>query len=99
MLVGAALAFRRVQATALLAPAAAFFVIARFYTGDPYFDYTPTFRRYADGGNISPTWIYLMVGLALVSGLTTLLWRRTAPVETTLVLFLLAVTTLFTGLP
>jgi hypothetical protein len=96
MLVGAVLAFRRVAATALFAPAAAFFVTARFYTGDPYF--WSTFRRYADGGNISSTWIYFLLGLALVAGATTLLWRRTAPVETTVVLLLLAATTLFMGL-
>jgi lysylphosphatidylglycerol synthetase-like protein (DUF2156 family) len=96
MLLGAVLAFRRVPATALFAPAAALFVTARSYTGDPYF--WSTFRRYADGGNISPARIFLLLGLALVAGATTLLWRRTAPVETTVVLLLLTVTTLFMGL-
>ena len=96
MLLGVVLALRRGPATALFAPAAAFFATARSYTGDPY--YEPTFRRYADGGNVSPTLIYVLLGLALVAGVTTRIWRRTAPVETTFVLLLLALTTLFSGL-
>ena len=95
MLVGAVLAFWPVPAAALLAPAAAFFVTARFYTGDPY--YLPTFRRYADGGIFPPTWIYVLLGLALAVGATTYLWRRTAAVESSVVLLLLAFTALFMG--
>ena len=79
MLVGAGLVFRPVFATGLFAPGAALFVTARFYTGDPY--YGSTFRRYADGGIFPPTWIYRLLGLALAAGVTTQLWRRTAPVE------------------
>jgi hypothetical protein len=99
MLVGAVLVFRGVPAAALLAPAAAFFVTARFYTGDPYYDspFGSTFRRYADGGIFPPTWIYVLLGLALVAGATTQLWRRTAPVESAAVLLLLAFTGLYMG--
>jgi uncharacterized membrane protein YbaN (DUF454 family) len=95
MLVGAVLVFRRVSAAALFAPAAAFFVTARFYTGDPY--YGSTFRSYSDGGIFPSTWIFVLIGLALAAGLTTQFWRRTPPVETALVLFLLAVTALYMG--
>jgi hypothetical protein len=97
MLTAAALAFRRVPATALFAPVAAFFVTALFYTGDPYYDYDGTFIRYANESGFSRTWIYALLGLALVAGLTTQLWRRTRPVETMVVLVLLAVTALFMG--
>jgi hypothetical protein len=95
MLVGAVLAYRRVPATVLLAPAAAFFVTARFYTGDPY--YRSIFRSYSDGGIFPPTWIYILLGLALVAGVTTQLWRRRTSVETTVVLLLLALTALYMG--
>lgn len=101
MVVGAALAFRRVPTTALFAPIAAFFVTALFYTGDPYYDYDvgygATFRSYSDGGIFAPTAIFALDGLALAAGAATLFWRRTAPVETTVVLLLLAFTALFMG--
>jgi drug/metabolite transporter (DMT)-like permease len=95
MLAGAGLVFRPVLARALFAPVAAFFVTARFYTGDPY--YGSTFRRYADGGIFAPTWIYALLGLALAAGAMTQFWRRTVPVETIVVLLLLAFTALFIG--
>jgi hypothetical protein len=95
MLVGAALVFRGVGPAGLFAPAAALFVTARFYTGDP--DYGPTFRAYGDGGVFSPLWIFGLLGLALLAGVTTHLWRRTAPVESAAVLFLLMFTALFMG--
>ena len=95
MLIGAALVFSRVPVAALFAPAAAFFVIARFYTGDPY--YRPDFRSYSVGGTFPPSWIFVLLGLALVAGATTWLWRRTAPVESAAVLLLLAFTGLFMG--
>ena len=95
MLGGAVLALRGVRSAPLLAPAAACFVTARFSTGDPY--YGRTFRTYSDGGSFPPTWVYLLLGLALVAGATTQLWRRTVPVETAVVLFLLAFTALYMG--
>jgi hypothetical protein len=79
----------------LFAPAAAFFVTARFYTGDPYD--RPTFQTYGDSGMLPPTWIFILLGLALSAGITTQLWRRTAPVESAAVLLLLASTALFMG--
>ena len=93
MLVGAVLVFSKVRSAALIAPAAAFFVVSRFYTGDPY--YEPYFRAYGDGGLFSPVWVFALLGLALVSGATAWLWRRTRPVESVVRLLLLAFTALF----
>jgi hypothetical protein len=50
---------------ALVAPAAAAFMVARFYTFDPY--YAPALRRASDGG-LSPTWwIYVIAALAIAA--------------------------------
>ena len=95
MLAGAVLVFRVGSPAALFAPAAAFFVTARFYTGDPY--YLPTFRAYGDGGVFSPVWIFGLLGFALLAGVTTLVWRRTAPIESVVALLLLTFTALWMG--
>lgn len=95
MLVGAVLVFRGVGPAGLFAPAAAFFVTARFYTGDPYYD--PIFRAYGDGGVFPPVWVFALLGLALLAGIATQLWRRTAPVESAAVLVLSMFTALFMG--
>lgn len=83
-LIGTVLVFREPGTAALFAPAAALFVIARLFTGDPY--YEPTFRAYGDGGIVSPFWAFALLGLALVAGAATRFWRRTAPVESAAVL-------------
>ena len=58
------------RGSALLAPAAAGFLLARFHTFDPY--YLPTLRRMSDAGFLSPVLVYLVVllamGVALLSG-------------------------------
>ena len=95
MLVGAVLVVRRVPVRGLIAPAAALFVVARFYTGDPYNE--PTFQSYANSGMFSPSWIYFLLGLAVLAGLATQLWRRTVPFESVVVLGLLLLTALFMG--
>ena len=94
MLVGAVLVYRNGGAAALIAPAAALFVTARFYTGDPYDE--PGFQSYAEGN--SPVWIFVLLGLAFIAAATTLLWRRTAAVESVVVLVLLLFATMFMGL-
>ena len=94
MLLGAVVVFRGVGPAGLFAPVAAFFVTAHSYTGDPY--YEPTFRAYRDGGVFSPAWIFGLLALALLAGVTTHFWRRTAPVESA-VLLLLMFTALFMG--
>jgi peptidoglycan/LPS O-acetylase OafA/YrhL len=93
MLVGAVVVYRNGGAAALIAPAAALFVTARFYTGDPYDK--PGFQSYAEGN--SPVWIFALLGLAFLAAATTLLWRRTAAVESAAVLLLLLVTAMFMG--
>lgn len=94
MLVGAVVVYRNGGAAAQIAPAAALFVTARFYTGDPY--YEPDFQSYAEGN--SPVWIFALLGLAFLATATTLLWRRTAAVESVAVLVLLLFTAMFMGL-
>jgi hypothetical protein len=49
----------------LLAPAAAAFMVARFYTFDPY--YAPTLRRASDQGGFSPLWVWTVAALAVAS--------------------------------
>ena len=93
MLVGAVVVYRSGGVAALIAPAAALFVAARFYTGDPYDQ--PGFQSYAEGS--SPGWIFVLLGLSLLAAATTLLWRRTAAVESVAVLLLLLFTAMFMG--
>jgi hypothetical protein len=95
MLVGIVLVFFRVGSAALIAPAAALFVVARLHTGDPY--YAPYFHAYGDGGLFSAVWGFGLLGLALVAGATTWRWRRTVPVESVALLLLLAWTALWMG--
>lgn len=91
MLGGAVLVFRRVDAAGLFAPTAAFFVTARSFTSDPY--YAPDFQTYGNGG----LWLYVLLVLAILAGITTHFWRRTAPFESGVVLVLLMFTALFMG--
>jgi hypothetical protein len=93
MLVGAVVVYRDGRAAALIAPAAALFVVARFYTGDPYDK--PFFQSYAEGG--SPVWIFALLVLSLLAAVTTLVWRRTAAFESVAVLVLLLFTAMFMG--
>ena len=96
MLAGAVLIFfRSVALPGLFAPLAALFVVACFYTGDPY--YAPYFRAYGDGGIFSSAWVFGLLVLALAAGVATQFWRRTAPWESAVVLLLLAFTALFMG--
>jgi hypothetical protein len=79
MLVAAGLALvaalgARVPFVYLLAPAAAAFLVARFYTFDPY--YLPTLRRFSDDGMLSPELVYAVVALAVGVALLMLVHRR-----------------------
>ena len=79
MLVAAGLALvaalgARVPFVALLPPAAAAFLVARFYTFDPY--YLPTLRRFSDDGMLPPALVYGMVALAIGAALLTRFNRR-----------------------
>jgi len=90
MLVGAVLVFRGVGPAGLFAPAAAFFVTARFYTGDPY--YRPTFRAYGDGGMFPLSWVVAVAVAGMVAGALTQLWPRVGAWATALALLVLAFT-------
>ena len=79
MLVAAGLAFfaafgARLRLLALLPPAAAAFLVARFCAFDPY--YLPTLRRYSDDGMLPPELIYAVVALAVGAALLRLVHRR-----------------------
>jgi hypothetical protein len=73
MLVGAGLevayVFRPHAVAALLAPAAAAFLVAFFFNYDPY--YAPTLRRYSDGGLVSGGWIAFLAVSALGAAVLT----------------------------
>src|SRR5262249_29964404 len=79
----------------LFAPAPGLYVVARFYTSDPY--YWAPFHASADGGFVSPAWVLGLLGLAVAAGVTTHIWRRTFPVESAIVLVLLMLTAFFMG--
>jgi hypothetical protein len=79
MLVAAGLALLaalgvRVPLVYLLSPAAAAFLVARFYTFDPY--YLPTLRRFSEDGMLSPILVYGMMALAVGAALLTRANRR-----------------------
>jgi uncharacterized membrane protein YbaN (DUF454 family) len=101
MLLGAGLAAlsipfdRPVRAIVFYAPSAAAFALARFYSYDSY--YSPTLRRYADGGAVETAWVFLVVAAAVGAGVLT--WRlpRTGAVVTGVVLVVLAGTTALMG--
>ena len=77
MLVGAGLALVSVSVEtpvwpiAALAPSAAAFTLARFYTYDDY--YAPHLRRYAENGSVQPAWMFAVTAAAVVAGV--LAWR------------------------
>ena len=64
----------RVPLLALLPPAAAAFLFARFYTFDPY--YLPTLRRFSDDGMLPPVLVYGVLALAVGAALLTRANRR-----------------------
>jgi hypothetical protein len=79
----------------LVAPAAAAFVLARFYSYDPY--YAPTLRRISDDGLVPDSWVYLLVGLALLAAVLVRIRPRAGLSATALVLLLSALTALAEG--
>jgi hypothetical protein len=95
MLVGVGLvaAKLRPQAAALLAPAAALFVVPLYFTFDPY--YAPTERRYSDGGMFPPSWIVAVAVAGIVAGVLTRLFPRVGAWATIPALLLLAFTAVF----
>jgi hypothetical protein len=82
-------------AIALIDLSAAAFLVARFYSFDPYF--APTLRRFSEGGVAAP-WVYSLVALALVAAVLPWTRPRAGLGLTVLVLPLVAVTAFATGL-
>ncbi len=80
------------RAVALFAPAAAAFMITRFYTYDPY--YLPSLRRYSDDTGAWAYWVLGMLALALVVGFLTRRLPRVGSIATGCVLPLLWITSL-----
>jgi hypothetical protein len=79
----------------LLAPAAAAYLVAFFFTYDPY--YAPTLRRYSDGGAVAGRWIAIVAALALADGILTRLRPRLGGFMTSAVVLIVALTTVFAG--
>jgi hypothetical protein len=79
---------------ALLAPAAVAFLVAFYFTYDPY--YAPDLRRYSDG-NVGDRWIWAVAAIALADGVLTRLQPRLGRITTSLVLVGVLVTTALAG--
>ena len=77
------------SAFALLAPAGAAYLIARWYSFDPY--YLPSLRRYADGGIHGP-WIVVVTLAGVGAGMLTLARPRPGCVVSLVVLLVEALT-------
>jgi hypothetical protein len=93
MLAAAALApflASRPWPAALFAPAAAAYLVAFYFTYDPYF--APTLRRYSEG-NVGAPWIAVVAVIALANGVLTGLQPRIGRYTTSAVLVLLLLTT------
>jgi hypothetical protein len=78
---------------ALLAPAAALFVVPLYFTFDPY--YAPTAQRYSDGGMLPPGWIVAVAVAGLLAGALTWLFPRAEALATIPALLALAFTAVF----
>ena len=70
----ATLVSRDVPALAAFAPAGAAFVLARYFTYDPY--YAPNLRRYSDGSGVPLWWIVFLAAASAGAGLLTLVAPR-----------------------
>jgi hypothetical protein len=79
---------------ALFAPAAAAYLVAFYFTYDPYF--APNLRRYSEG-SVGGRWIVVVAVVALADGVLTRLQPRLGSVMTSVVLLVLLVTTVLAG--
>lgn len=81
--------------SALLAPAAAAFLLAYFYTFDSY--YLPTLIRHSERDFIPPIVVFALVALSLAAGLAALKWRRAGLALSVPLILACALTAFFTG--
>jgi hypothetical protein len=79
---------------ALFAPAAAAFLVAFYFTYDPYF--APALRRYSEGF-VAGRWIVVVAALALANGVLTRLQPGIGRRTTSVVVLLVLLTTVFAG--
>jgi hypothetical protein len=75
---------------ALFTPAAAAYLVAFYFTYDPYF--APDLRRYSEG-NVAGRWIAVVALVAVANGVLTRLQPRIGRFTTSAVILLLLVTT------
>jgi hypothetical protein len=79
---------------ALCAPAAAAYLVAFYFTYDPYF--APTLRRYSEG-NVGGAWIAVVAVIAVANGVLTRLQPRIGRYTTSAVLVFVLLTTVLAG--
>ena len=90
IIIGIVVAIRGDSSFPLIPVAAAAFVVASFYTYDPYF--APSLRRYSDGGALSAWWIYAVLVIALATAVIGVRSREAGRVLVPAVLILCLVT-------
>ncbi|HKV67816.1 MAG TPA: hypothetical protein VJN72_06985 [Gaiellales bacterium] len=76
--------------------AAAAFLVARFYSYDPY--YAPYLRRMSEDGLVAGRWIAFLVAATLASGLLVRRWPRAAAAGTAVGVWAIALTAAVAGL-
>ena len=79
---------------ALLAPSAAAYLVAFYFTYDPYF--APELRRYSEG-NVAGGWIALVAAIAVGAGALTLLRRRGGAAVSGIAVLIVLVATVLAG--
>ena len=78
----------------LLAPSAAAYLVAFYFTYDPY--YAPELYRYSEG-NVGGAWIAIVAAIAVGAGVLTLLRPRVGAAVSGVVLLVVLVTTVLAG--
>ncbi len=72
------------------------FLVARFYSYDPY--YAPYPRRMSDGGLVAGRWVALVVVATLAAGILARRWPRAASAVTAVGVWTIALTAAVAGL-